>query len=314
MKSYLKGLPFTDLEILATMDKLKDSIGKFDVGESASVWIEKKLEYAQSIIEGAGVIGSNIETIRDGDLKKLTEEIKCEAIYFPLVYEGVPFLKSLRAHGNFQQLERTPTCIIDMNLMHGSLLDDVAEKIGSQAKRRILRFEKSGMVVTTLTGADAISAINEIEKNSWKALAKQNMHAKGQFEFYANLIIKKLVTVRVALYENVAVAYRIEKKNNETLYILKWSFDEKFRRYSPGFYLLTKDLQLSLNEEVRYIDLYGSPDPMKLILANRFVKRFDIIFPKRNRFGNILEERAMHDEIRKGTIYGYESVRTPYTN
>jgi hypothetical protein len=95
-----------------------------------------------------------------------------------------------------------------------------------------------------------------------------------------------------------AVAYRIDSQTKEILYVLKWSYDEKYTDCSPGFYLLTVDLFKKYSQkQFEYIDLYGSPDMLKNLLETNRLERLDICYSTDpNEVEIIRNERIKFDE------------------
>src|SRR5476649_2664596 len=156
MESFLNTLPYTDLKILGVMEKLSHTVKRITIEETYAIWIEKKSGYAQSLIEGAGVLSSQVTPVTEYVINAILKESGCDVLYLPLLYEGTPLLQNLEGHKNFIQIERPPTCLIDLSKLYKNLVDNVADKIGSQARRRIIRFEKNGIKVNYLNGEDAI--------------------------------------------------------------------------------------------------------------------------------------------------------------
>lgn len=159
----------------------------------------------------------------------------------------------------------------------GSQLRELAELVRADAE----------LTTAPASGAEAVAVLDTIERRSWKARCDQSMHDRDQqFELYSGLLDRNLVTLDVAWHGRRPVAYRLDARVGQTVACVKWSFDEDYRRCSPGFYLLTQGLVRRWGPvELDLIDLFGSPDTLKDVVASGAVPRYDLAWPPRTADG-----------------------------
>lgn len=231
--------------------------------------------------------------------------LNCAELYWPLLNGQAP--------PGAATWERLPSPFIDWSDGGAGLLRRVRDRHGSQAERKWRRFEAGGLRIR-LRVEDPRADVRQIERRSWKADAGQAMHQRGQLGLYSTLLADGVATTDVAYLDQCPVAYRIDAQVGDEVSCLKWSFDERFRRFSPGFYLLTVGLRLRYADSaVKRIDLHGSPDTLKALVATDSRARLDAAWATdHERVKRRHRERTLHDErtrqmwvARKGVRYAY---------
>lgn len=211
-------------------------------------------------------------------LQEARSQLSANTLYFPLIYTKSPFSKIFGNSDLFHTYKRLPTQIVEPPLDYQAVWKRVRARCGSQADRRKERFEKS-LHVREITGLDVKKKLAAVEFKSWKHSCKQDMFSRdNQIDFYNYLIKSALAKVAFAYCGNLPVAFRIDTTINGIVYVLKWSYNQEYKKYSPGFYLVTTDFfKRNIAKEDLYVDLYGSPDHLKTLLKTTELERFDAI-------------------------------------
>jgi len=94
---------------------------------------------------------------------------------------------------------------------------------------------------------------------------------------------------------------------------MKWSYAETYRRYSPGFYLIAKDLKNSWeNKKVDFIDLYGSPDHLKASVQNGTRRRYDLGWKGGEKIQRIRKERLIFDARLENNYQNGKGIKFAY--
>lgn len=242
--------------------------------------------------------------------KQVCEDLGTPVVYFPHMGHET----ARRAHGRFALWERLPNSVLDWSDRGATLCKRVRERYGSRSQRQWSRFERSGLTVRTALGDAAISAVDWIEGRSWKATCQQSMHHRdNQLELYSALIKNNLVQLDVAYDGLKPVAYRMDARVGDTVMCLKWSFDEEYRRLSPGFYMLTVGLvERWARTDVSCIDLSGSPDSLKTLVRTDVSPRFDLAWPVGRAASKIRIERERHDARLRTNYEAGRGIRHAY--
>lgn len=204
-------------------------------------------------------------------------------LYFPLVYETSWFYKNFK--DIFYYYERLYTSVVD---------SEKAEV--SYSYRSVKKFEKD-LYIKYFSNIDAKKWIVEIEKSSWKHEKKQDMiYRKNQLVYYNELIKSGIANIAVTFTKelDIPVAYRIDSIYDNDICILKNSYKEEYRKYSPGSYMLLYD-GIKHYKNYKQIDLYGGPGLTKQMLASYNVKRFDM-FLRKEKIDYIEENRKRWDK------------------
>ena len=205
-------------------------------------------------------------------------ELGVPLVYFPLL--GSAAARRGRSAG-FAVWERLPSPYVGWSDRGAGLMSRVRERYGSRADRQWRRFENAGLTVATVAGKPAIEVLDRVERASWKTATGQSMHERGdQFALYCVLIERGVADLEVVYDGTFPVAYRLDTKIGRVVACLKWSYDDRYRRFSPGFHLLTTDLVRRWSGvDLARVDLFGSPDLLKRLVATGERRRFDLAWP-----------------------------------
>jgi len=254
--------------VVDTKNKIASAFKKID----SDIW--------ECFFQGSPVLASRItkqQTIVNF-LREIKSRLSANTLYFPLIYTNDPFSMVFCNKDFFHTHKRLPTQIIEPPLDYRVIWERVRTRCGSQADKRKERFEKS-LYVRELTGLDVKRELAAVELKSWKHPCRQDMFSRdNQIDFYNYLIKSALAKITFVYYDNLPIAFRIDTIIKKVVYVLKWSYNQEYKKYSPGFYLVTTDLfERSNNTKNLYVDLYGSPDHLKSLLKTTEVERFDAI-------------------------------------
>jgi CelD/BcsL family acetyltransferase involved in cellulose biosynthesis len=135
-------------------------------------------------------------------------------------------------------------------------------------QRNKLQTESVGVEMRVFRGAAdmpaAIARYGELEAQGWKAqegTAIRRDNAQGQFysELLQDLAGKGEALVYEYVFDNQTVAINLCVQRGSTLTILKTTYDESIKVYSPAF-LLNQDMMQALFEEkqIKRLEYYGS--------------------------------------------------------
>ncbi|PIZ59464.1 hypothetical protein COY20_01915 [Candidatus Shapirobacteria bacterium CG_4_10_14_0_2_um_filter_40_12] len=254
----------------------------------------------QCSISGCPILGNN--QVDHSTLKTFFDTIRnkleTHSLYFPLIYRKCRIFNPLKNVSGMQLWPRLPSPIISGDLSEASIWNRVVERYGGRAYRQKKKFEEN-LFVKSVNRADVENIIGKIESNSWKKRYGQDMLSRdNQFIYYTNIVKTGLADMSVAFdHSNCPAAFRIDAHVGRTLFVIKWSYDENFKQYSPGFYLLTVDLFKKCGpSDLGYIDLYGSPDMMKNLLETDRLERVDLCYSSNQGYVDIIRtERTNYD-------------------
>lgn len=194
------------------------------------------------------------------------------------------------------------------------LMARVRERYGSRADRQWRRFENAGLAVATVAGKPAVEVLDRIERASWKTKAGQSMHEReDQFALYCTLIERGVADLEV-VYDGLSpVAYRLDTKIGRVVTCLKWSYDDRYRRFSPGFHLLTTDLVRRWSgADLARVDLFGSPDLLKRLISTGERRRFDLAWPDASVAQDLRLERISFDAKIRASYEAGRGIREHY--
>lgn len=259
----------------------KDIIVVIDTDNSIVTVFEKKsLHTWQCAFNGFPLLTKKDIHPADADrfLQSAISQLGGDTLYFPLVYKTKSVLAPFVNNPCFKIYDRLPSPIVKGSFDPEVIWHRVVSRLGSRAVRQKKLFEKQ-LFTESFTGVDVKENLSKIELNSWKRIYKQDMLSRdNQIDYYSQIIKSGLAKVTFAFDKNDnPVAFRIDAEINKVLFVLKWSYDDSYKRYSPGFYLLTIDLFRSVkNVSLKYIDLYGSPDNLKALIETDRLERSDI--------------------------------------
>lgn len=309
---------YLSLESQYLSKKGKDFLIFFDKDNSFMTAFEKRSEnvWECSIAGFPMLFGKNLY---QEEIAKLLEDIKARtqsvALYFPLVYKDSQLFRLLEQIPGMTFWKRLPSPIVNGDLSEKVVWRRVVGRFGSRAERQRKKFEKD-LQVGSVGGRDIEKVISEIELNSWKSRCKQDMLSRdNQFAYYVNIVKKGLADITVAFDQNgKGTAFRIESLVNGVLYVIKWSYSEEYKKYSPGFYLLTIDLFKKINGmNLKYVDLYGSPDNLKKLLRTNLLKRVDLCYSSDKQVVNTLKEKKLRFDQKLDQNYkASKSIKAVY--
>jgi hypothetical protein len=234
------------------------------------------------------------------------DALRSPIVYFPHVHN--------RLSPRFRSWRRRACPIVSWAQRGSDIPARVRRRYGSRAARQWLRFEAEGLTIARPAGIDAVKALDVIERRSWKAECGQSMHDRGrQFELYSGLLTRGLVSLDVAWDGQRPIAYRMDTRRGSNVACLKWSFDEEYRRCSPGFYLLTHGLVRRWGQEpLGAIDLAGSPDTLKDLVASDAIPRYDLAWPPGAAADALCTERLVFDRTTETNYLAGRGVRHLY--
>ena len=246
-------------------------------------------------------------------LEMVVERLDGATLYFPYIDSRsryFPFFLSLEKS---LSLQRLPSPIIQWKEGSELFIERIKRKSKKRAQRFWNKFERQ-LTLKELEGEKGISALDLIEKNSWKHKTCQSMHYRDkQFAFYSNWLKRGGLFMHVAVDEHKPVAYILSSKVGHTLYAIKYSYDINYRAYSPGYYLLTKGSYTFWQEKgIETIDLWGSPDTLKNSIKSQEYARFDFVWPLGQLGKHLLEERKNHDTMLRQALDQNQGLRKIY--
>lgn len=269
---------------------------------------------ARCFMQGAACLPLGGDAL-DGEalLARALGALSVDVVHLPLLYEDIRTAMAFASVPGCARLARRPSPVVGWSLRGGDVWPRCEARLGSRARRRRRRFERAGLETRTLSGEDAVCAVSRIEARSWKATAGQDMHRRGQLWFYVGLVRSGVVETRVVCAGDEPVAYRMDVTVGRTVFCLKWSFDERFRAASPGFYLIAVDLpEFYGGRDVEVIDLFGAPDALKDAVSSGSRPRFDVAWPAGPAADAVLAERAEHDRAAVNAYHAGRGIRASY--
>lgn len=238
-------------------------------------------------------------------IQEIKDILNVKALYFPLVYENSLFYKLLNENNNLYEYKRLYTSIIQPKL-----IDNIYKYI---RKYNVNKFEKN-LFIKYYEKKDVINEISIIESNSWKSEVGQDMLTQKEKLIYYNELIKSgLAKIAVAFYKdtNEPIAYRIEAISNDTVYSLKTSFNENFRKYSPGTYLLIYDM-INRYKNYKKIDLFGGPSLWKSKIETNRINRYDFCYGDEDVINKLKINREKWDQKNYNNFKEKKAIREIY--
>lgn len=199
-----------------------------------------------------------------------------KTIYFSLIYEDSNFYKLL--NNDLYTYDRLYTSICDYSKI-ANILDRVLSSERVHYSNRNVKKFNNNLYIKYYSNMDPTDIIVSIEKDSWKNIAKQDMiNKKEQLLYYSSLVKLGIANIAVSYMKdsNDIVSYRLETIYNNKVHVLKNSFKEKYKKYSPGSYMLISDLYDNY-KDYNYVDLYGGPGLVKDMIETRRVNRYDML-------------------------------------
>lgn len=252
----------------------------------------------------------------DAFLAEIKDFLNASSLYLPLIYETYGLSSEILKISNGLKWDRLPTQIISGDYIIEEVWEQVESVYGSRSRRQKKKFERDLQVSEIDAQAtDTIDIIiKTVETNSWKSQAKQDMMTRdNQFEYYSSLIKSGAAKLTAAFHDQRPIAFIITAQVNGVLYAIKWSYDDNYSKYSPGFYLLVVDvINKYANKNLKYIDLFGSPDQLKDMIQNGSVKRYDFCYDHSINAEELMSKRQRFDTKVKDNYESKNSIRDIY--
>lgn len=288
LRCYAQAFPQRRLE-LVTMDSKQDLYTAFHVHKNVaeSVLPIAPWESGSSV----GLTETRLETIRSS--------LGVEVLWFPLICLDIPGTCELRALRNVVVSSRRPSPIINLDISGGGAWSHACENLGRRAERRRRAFERLGLECREVEDSKlAVEFLARIERLSWKAACGQDMFSRDQFSLYSSLLKNCVLRAVVVFDGERPVAYRLDGRTDDTLYCVKWSYDENYARASPGFYLIAVDLvhRYQARGLIR-IDLFGGLDSLKQVVMTGERARVDIAWPDGEVAKELIFQGTQHDAL-----------------
>ena len=239
----------------------------------------------------------------------LLELTNSKAIYFPLVYENSEFYKNFNKSPIFKNYKRLYTSICDFKY-----LNDVNKKMiyNYLHKNNINQINKL-FCVERYTRVNVIDKLTKIESNSWKSAVQQDLVTKKEDLVFYNEIVKQGIATCSILEDNqnkIPIAYRLDCVEGNKLIQLKTSYNENYRKYKPGTYLLLYDLLRMQN--IEHIDLYGGPNTIKNTIETRKIDRYDFLYGENSCSEKLIKNRINWDKKNWNNFIERKGIRNVY--
>lgn len=266
--------PFHDSNILDGLAKSNHSyyICYADLTDNFMFTVLRRHDKFLNCFFSSSPILSDESKINEQTLIKYLKEIEKYfrlPIYFPQVYTTTQFAKLARNIPEFTNWERIPSYRIDVRNLDEDLVDRSANREGRQSYRKIKKFRLLDANIDKVYPLKFRETIMEVEEASWKYQLDQDMSSRGQLEIYEAMAQSDYSHVLCAYANDIPIAYRFDYLLNKTIYSMKWSYSELYKKYSPGFYMLVQNLtDYWKNKNVKEIDLFGSIDMLKVCIAD----------------------------------------------
>ncbi|MBN2512086.1 MAG: GNAT family N-acetyltransferase [Sedimentisphaerales bacterium] len=169
----------------------------------------------------------------------------------------------------------------------------INKKFRSNFKRKQKNFDESGKAEIQKVDhiADRLNVIDAIESKSWK---HKNLSAiddvDEQKKFYEYLMNKygKQFLFFTLLFDGKYVSYTMGLLFNRKYYSLKTSYDETFRKLSPGIVLRLKLLQYCFDNKLLEFDFCGKNEPWKMEFTEVLRNHNNYIIYNNNIYSRIL--------------------------
>ena len=251
-------------------------------------------------------------------INSIVDCLKTKTLYFPKVYIHTNIYNrmiELRKEDTIYW-DRLPVPIVDCKTSKQEIYEQEIVRYGKRTIRQRRKFDNY-LYVKEVNDNTTDSIIKDIELKSWKRICKQDMLSReNQFIYYTNIIKNGLGKLYVAFTkeDNIPVSYRIDAITKDKVYFLKSSFKEEYKKYSPGSYLIATDLieRYVENKKYSYIDLCGSMNTLKNMVATNELKRIDICYPYDKIVDKIRDERTNFSKLNKDNYLNGNSIRDIY--
>lgn len=256
------------------------------------------------------------EAVTTVDLESLRRRLNVDVLWFPLLCEDAVGTRTLLAAAGVVVSRRRPSPVIDWTLDECSVWRRTCERLGSRAERQWRAFKRRDFCVHAIEDPEeAVRFVEHVERRSWKTSCQQDMISRRQFSLYAALIRDRVLNTVGATDKGQPVAYRLDGRAAETLFCVKWSYDEKYRNASPGFALLTRDLpERYRDSSLRRVDLFGGRDLLKELIMTGTRSRVDVAFPSGYLSGHLLQRGRELDAAIEANLRSGRGLRSLYAS
>lgn len=257
--------------------------------------------------------GSVDNSLLEDCLQRILKRLDAIGLYFPYIDKRLNSFVFFNQLANCLSIQRLSSPYILWQENNQLFIDRVRKNSKRKAHRFWSKFE-SRLQLKEVSGEKAIQILDEIERKSWKHISQQSMHFReSQFTFYSDWLRRGGLFLHVAEENGQPVAYRLDAKLHHTVYALKYSYDEKYKRFSPGYYLLTQGLYSRwCCSQIKNIDLWGSPDTLKNSIKTGEYQRYDFLWPASPIGQKLLHERISHDKTLSSHLDNNMGLKTIY--
>lgn len=288
VRCYAQAFPQRRLELI-TMDGRRSTYAAFYVYDGVAENILPTVPWESG--STAGLTKTRLESMRSS--------LGVEVLWFPLICLDIPGTCELKALQGVVVSSRRPSPIINMDIDSAGTWARACGNLGRRAERRRQAFERLGLMCREVGDSRlAVEFLAHIERLSWKATCGQDMFSRDQFNLYSALLKNRVLRAIVVFDGDRPVAYRLDGRADDTLYCVKWSYDEHYARSSPGFYLIAVDLPRRYQEHgLTRIDLFGGLDSLKQVVMTGERARVDIAWPDGERARGLILQGVQHDAL-----------------
>lgn len=257
--------------------------------------------------------GSAGDSLLKECLQIILKRLDATSLYFPYIDQRARSFSFFSQLENALSSQRLPSPYILWQENNDLFIDRIRKNSKRRAQRFWNRFE-GNLQLQELSGEKAIRALDEIEQKSWKHISQQSMHFREkQFAFYSDWLRRGGLFLHVAEEKGKPVAYRLDAMLHHTVYALKYSYDDQYKQFSPGYYLLTQGLYSRWkNASIKNIDLWGSPDTLKNSIKTGEYQRHDFLWPANSMGQKLLNERLTHDKNLSNHLSNNVGLKTIY--
>jgi CelD/BcsL family acetyltransferase involved in cellulose biosynthesis len=302
---YARAFPQRRLSVI-TVDDIK--------GMSAAFYVHDKV--GESILptvpwESGAALG-----LTEARLEVLRSKLNVELLWFPLIYLDMAGTRELAALCSATVSSRRASPIIKLSANTEEVWSRARANLGRRADRRRRAFERLGLVCQHVQDPDlAIQFVAQIERSSWKATCGQDMFSRDQFSLYSSLLSHGVLLAIIVFDDGRPVAYRLDGRNGNTIFCVKWSYDETYARVSPGFYLIAIDLAQRYHANgITLIDLFGGSDSLKKSVMTGNRRRVDIAWPNGQLANELISRGLQHDALVENHVKTGRGLRYLYDN
>lgn len=206
-------------------------------------------------------------------LSRACDDVGARAVYFPLIYT------STRAHAWLTGLplvtswERSGSPSVRVK----GLEEEGAAFTAAAVRRSVTSRWQTQLQSRRLDSAEAIEVLRQVERHSWKTAMGCSIF-DGEEEFFKAALASGCYSAWAAWHEAEPIAYRIDAGVGDTLHAMEWSFDQRYRKLSPGKFLVLSAVHHAALEGYDQLDLYGSPDTLKCSIETHRRRRTDFLW------------------------------------